>query len=79
MSFFELSTWGEELISPPKINTSTPNLPPGNEKLDLLSNPIPWPEYLYLSMSVFLVKVTAPNKQFFIVGSLMLELEPPNS
>ena len=29
-------------------------------------------------MSAFLVKVTAPNKQFFIVVSLLLELEAPN-
>ena len=26
-------------------------------------------------MSAFLVKVTAPNKQFFIVGSLSCELD----
>ena len=31
----------EELISTPKINTFWPNPTPGNEKLDLLSNPIP--------------------------------------
>ena len=30
-------------------------------------------------MSAFFVKVTAPNKQFFIVGSLELELDAPNS
>ena len=30
-------------------------------------------------MSAFLVKVTAPNKQFFSVGSLTLELDAPNS
>ena len=30
-------------------------------------------------MSAFLVKVTAPNKQLFIVGSLSLEVEAPNS
>ena len=29
-------------------------------------------------MSVFLVKVTAPNKQFFSVGSLSFELDAPN-
>ena len=39
---------------------------------------MPQPEYPYLSISVFLVKVTAPNKQFFSVGSLLLEVEPPN-
>ena len=30
-------------------------------------------------MSAFLVKVTAPNKQCFIVGSLSCELNAPNS
>ena len=30
-------------------------------------------------MFAFLVKVTAPNKQFFSVGSLILELEAPSS
>ena len=63
----------EEFISAPKINRFWPNPPPGNEKLDLLSNPIPEPEYPYLSISAFLVKVTAPNKQFFSVGSLKLD------
>ena len=29
-------------------------------------------------MSAFLVKVTAPNKQFFIVGSLLCELDAAN-
>ena len=30
-------------------------------------------------MSAFLVKVTAPNKKVFSVGSILLELEAPNS
>ena len=30
-------------------------------------------------MSVFLVKVTAPNKQFFILGSLSCKLDAVNS
>ena len=46
-----------------------PNSPLGNEKLDFLSNPIPLPEYPYLSISAFLVNVTAANKQFFSAGS----------
>ena len=58
-------------MSAPKINTFSPNPQPGNEKLDLLSNPIPQPEYPYLLISRFLVKVTAPNKQFFSAGSLL--------
>ena len=40
-----------------------PNTPPGNEKFPLLSNPVPYPEYLYSSISAFLVKLTAANKQ----------------
>ena len=79
MLFFLLSIWEEELISTPKINTFWPNPLPGNEKLDLLSNPIPKPEYPYFSISAFFVNVTAPNKQFFSVGSLLLEPEAPSS
>ena len=30
-------------------------------------------------MSAFLVQVTGPNKQFFIVGSLSCELDAANS
>ena len=30
-------------------------------------------------MSVFFVNVTAPNKLYFIVGSLVSELDAPNS
>ena len=41
MFFFLLSIWAEELISTPKINTFWPNPPPGNEKLPVLSNPVP--------------------------------------
>ena len=68
----------EKLISTPKINIFLLYPPPRNEKLPLLSNPIPQPEHPYLSMSAFLVKVTAPNKQFFNVGSLMWELDAPS-
>ena len=76
---FLLSVCAEKLISTSKINIFWPYPPPRNEKLPLLSNPIPQPEYPYLSMSAFLVKVTAPNKQFFNVGSLMWELDAPGS
>ena len=62
--FFLLSIFVDELMSTPKIITFLPNPVPGNEKLPCLSNPIPYPEYPYLSMSAFLVKLTAPNKQF---------------
>ena len=48
-------------------------------KPDLLSNPVSKPEYPYFSISAFFVKVKAPNKQCFSVGSLLLELEAPSS
>ena len=67
MSFFLLSMCAEELMPTSKINTFSPNSTPGNEKLDLLSSPIPQPEYPYLSILAFLVKITAPNKQSFSV------------
>ena len=70
---FLLSIWIEELISTPKINTCGP-YPPENKNSPLLSNPIPYPEYPYLSMFAFLVKVTAPNEQFSNVGSLIIVL-----
>ena len=53
----------EELISTPKIITFLPNPMQGNEKLRCLFNPIPYQEYLYLSISAFLARLTAPNKQ----------------
>ena len=62
--FFLLSVFVDELMSTPKIITFLPILVPGNEKLPCLSNPVPYPEYPYLLMSAFLVRLTAPNKQF---------------
>ena len=41
----------------------------GNIKVHFKSNPMPYPEYFYLSMSAFLVSLTAPNKQLSKVGS----------
>ena len=41
MSFFLLSMYAEKLLSTPKINIFWPYPPLGNEKLPLLSNPIP--------------------------------------
>ena len=38
--------------------------PPGCEKLPLESNPIPYPEYLHVSISEFFVNLIAPNRQF---------------
>ena len=79
MSIFLSSMCAEKLTSTPKINTFWPNPRPGNEKLDILSNPISQPEYPSLSISAFLVKVTASNKQLFSVGSLMWKLDAPSS
>ena len=65
ITFFLFSIFVDELISAPKIITLLSNPVPGNE-LPCLSNPIPYPEYLYfsaylsLSISVFLVKLTEP-------------------
>ena len=36
----------------------------GCEKTPFPSNPMPYPKYLYLSTSAFLVHLTAQNKQF---------------
>ena len=51
------------------IITFLPVPPLGCEKNPCLSNPIPYPEYLYLSVRSFLVILTAPTKQFSSVGS----------
>ena len=64
ISFFLFSIFVEELISTPKTITFLPNPIPGDEKLRWLSNPTPYPQYLYLLILAFLVKVSAPNKQF---------------
>ena len=76
---FVLSIWSVKLIPTTKIITFWPNPPPGNKKLPFLPNPIPYPDYPYLSIPAFLVKVTAPNKQFFNVGSSVWEADAPNS
>ena len=54
----------ELLISAPKITTFLPFPPLGCEKLPLESNPIPYPEYLYLPTSEFFINLIAPNRQF---------------
>ena len=68
MSFPLLSILADELISIPKIVTFLPVSPEGCEKNPFPSNAIPYPEYLYLSMSAFLVNLTAPNNAFASVG-----------
>ena len=66
-SFLLLSIFVDELIPTPKISlkiskiTFLPVPPLGCEKLPLLSNPIPYSQYLYLSISAFLVKLTTPR------------------
>ena len=70
---FLLSTCTEELMSTQKIITFLSNPIPGNEKLSCLSNPISQPEYLYLSISVFLAKLTAPNKNFPVLDNCLRE------
>ena len=58
MYFFLLSIFVDEVISTQKILTIFPVLPSGCEKNPLPSNSIPYPAYLYLSISVFFVNVT---------------------
>ena len=55
--------------------TFFPYLPFGCVKLPLESNPIPYPEYLYLSISAFFVNLTTPNKQSCKVTLIFLGLE----
>ena len=67
--FFNITllAYEELLKSALKIMQFLPSLLP---KLNSrpLSNPMPYPEYLYLSMSALLFKLTAPNKQLSHVG-----------
>ena len=58
----------DELMCTLKIITFLPNPVPGNGKFLCLSNPIAYPEYPNLSLPAFLVKLTAPDKQFLSVG-----------
>ena len=59
----------ELVISAPKIIAVLPNLPLGCEKRPIESNPIPYPEHLYLSISILFVNLAVPNRQFFKVSS----------
>ena len=65
----------ELLISAPKITTFLPSPPLGCEKVPFESNPVPYPEYLYLLISAFFVNLTAPNRQFSKVTLLLLIIE----
>ena len=68
ISYFLLLIFIYEHISTPKITTFLPVPPLGCEENPCLSNPVLYSECLYLSMAAFLVKLTAPNKQFYSVG-----------
>ena len=68
ISFFLFSIFVEGLISTPKNITFLPNPISGDEKLPCLSNPTPYPQYLYFLISAFLVKLPAPHKQFSSAG-----------
>ena len=50
------------------LHFAQPNPVPGNEKLPCLSNPIPYPAYLFLLILAFLVRLTALNNQFSTAG-----------
>ena len=70
ISFPLLSIYTYELISVPKIMTFFPILPSANENCERESYPMPYPLYLYLSGSTFLVSFTDPNKEFFNLKSM---------
>ena len=70
MCFVLLLECAELLKSVPKIITFLSYPPLGCEKLPLESNPIPYPEYLYLLILAFFVNLTAPNGQFCKVGPI---------
>ena len=62
----------ELLTTAPKIITFLRYPPLGCENDPHESNQIPYPKYLYLPTSAFLVNLTAPNSQFSKVTSLLL-------
>ena len=76
---FLLSTWVEEPTSTAKIITFWPNLLSETEKIWFSIKSSSIADYLYLSISPFLDKVTAPDEQFTCVESSESELEPPSS
>ena len=61
ISFSLLLTCAEQPIFTPKIIIFLPNLL-STKTVPLLSNKIPHPEYLYLSIPTFLTSLTVPNK-----------------
>ena len=67
-----LSTCTEELLSAPTFITVLPNPPVVKEKIPFLSNLIPYPEELCISVSASLTNFPASNKEF---PSLLLSLQ----
>ena len=66
-SFLFLSRCTEELISTPKIIRFLPNVLATGD-VPRMSNPMPYQEYLYLSISASLTNLNAPNEEFSNVG-----------
>ena len=75
ISFFLVINCAEELISTPKVIIFWANLPLRNKKVPRESDLILHPEYLFLSISVFFVNLTAPNKQFSEVEIKLFRFE----
>ena len=68
LSIFLLWIFVDELMSTPKKYYVSPNSVLGNEKRPSLSNPIPYPENPYLSISAFLVNLTATQVNNFLMS-----------
>ena len=73
-----LLAYTELLKSVPKIIIFLPNPPLGCGKLPFESNPIPYPEYLYLLISPFFVNLAAQNRQFSRVALFVLVVKGIN-
>ena len=65
---FLLAICTELLISTSKISTFRPTPALGCEKVPFESNPIPYPMYLNSSIVEFLINLTSPNKELYIIG-----------
>ena len=57
-SFFLLSAGKKDFISAPKIMIFLPEPSVWNEKVPFISNPIPYPDCLYLPMSAVFTNLT---------------------
>ena len=70
MLFFRLSGWNYELLSTPKIITFLVRLLSKFHE-PALSNVIPYPLYIYFSLSLFSTILVAPNKPFLSLKLLV--------